>query len=276
MLISIIITNYNNQCFVRKCIDSVLHQSYKNIELVIVEDCSTDESLQVIQNILDNEEYNIPITLVKNKYNVGAGRSRDIGIKYCTGDYIMFIDSDDYILDTYIENLVSYTKDNWDIIGSPYIIDSGNGNLDAKDHVDYPLQDNLRFKFASKCRSLAGILIKSSLFEKVQYSHRRYIEDTPTLFKLIWFSKKVILTRHTGYVYYQNASSLCHTASPVKKLLYRVATANELYNFCLYNNDIERANIFERELDRLLEGKSKLSIGIDKTGAVPAIDIKNL
>lgn len=92
MLYSIIIPNYNSKKWIRKCIDSVLSQTYKNFELIIVDDMSTDNSVELIKT------YNDPriklIELDKKAYN---GGTRNIGVENAKGDYILFLDCDDWL-----------------------------------------------------------------------------------------------------------------------------------------------------------------------------------
>lgn len=90
-LISIITPVYNAENYIRDCINSVLSQSYQNWELILIDDCSVDKSVDIINEYLNNNR----IKLIKNSINSGAAYSRNKGIKCSDGDYIAFIDSDD-------------------------------------------------------------------------------------------------------------------------------------------------------------------------------------
>jgi len=92
MLYSIIIPNYNSKKWIRKCIDSVLSQTYKNFELIIVDDMSTDDSVKIIKTYTD-ERIKL-IELDKKAYN---GGTRNIGVANAKGDYILFLDCDDWL-----------------------------------------------------------------------------------------------------------------------------------------------------------------------------------
>ncbi|MBP3920861.1 MAG: glycosyltransferase family 2 protein [Bacilli bacterium] len=89
---SIIIPVYNTSIYLRKCLDSVLNQSYKNFEIIVINDGSTDNSLEIIS------EYNDSVKLINIdiKKDIGPSNVRNIGVKEATGDYILFLDSDDY------------------------------------------------------------------------------------------------------------------------------------------------------------------------------------
>lgn len=125
MMFSIILPNYNSENYIKKCIDSILCQTYDNFELIIVDDMSTDNSVDIIK------EYDDPriklIELDKKAYN---GGTRNIGVKNAKGEYILFIDCDDWIF--YKDSLmqVSYlTKRKPDLIRLSYV---AHKNRDAK------------------------------------------------------------------------------------------------------------------------------------------------
>ena len=99
--VSVIIPCYNVEEYIEKCINSVLNQTYENIEVILINDGSTDNTSQVILKVIENKENVIYIT---NK-NTGVSNARNTGIKAATGDYIMFIDSDDYISSNTIKNM---------------------------------------------------------------------------------------------------------------------------------------------------------------------------
>lgn len=92
-ILTVIIPTYNNENYIQRCLDSVINQSLKSIKIIIIDDGSTDNSLEVIKQYArsyDNIEY-----CVSNR--VGPGAARNIGISKCTTKYLAFIDSDDWI-----------------------------------------------------------------------------------------------------------------------------------------------------------------------------------
>lgn len=102
MLVSIIVPVYNAEKYLDKCILSLINQSYTEIEIILVNDGSTDKSLYVCNKYkqLDNR------IIVVNKTNGGASSARNAGIKAANGDYIMFADADDYVKDSYVSTMV--------------------------------------------------------------------------------------------------------------------------------------------------------------------------
>lgn len=104
--ISIIIPIYNVAPYIIECLESVYNQSYPNIEVILVDDCGTDNSIQLVNNYLATNQ--IKTTKVfHHKKNRGISAARNTGIKHATGDYIYFMDSDDYITSDCIESFVS-------------------------------------------------------------------------------------------------------------------------------------------------------------------------
>ena len=105
--VSVIIPVYNNSPYLDKCIESVLKQTYKKLEIIIVDDHSTDNSLEVILKYHDKR-----IKVVKLRKNSGAAIARNKGTELATGDYICYLDSDDYWAYDKVERQVKYMRDN--------------------------------------------------------------------------------------------------------------------------------------------------------------------
>ena len=101
-MVSIIITNYNYGRYLKQCIESVLNQTYNNIELIIIDDCSTDDSWKKLLMCSDD------IVFHMNKTNRGVAYCRNKGLELSKGDYIKFLDADDYLMPECIEKEISY------------------------------------------------------------------------------------------------------------------------------------------------------------------------
>lgn len=107
-LISIIIPYYKKKHFVKQSVNSVLNQTYKNIEVILIYDDISYEDLNYIKSIRNLDSR---IKLIINKKNYGAGVSRNIGIKSSRGKYIAFIDADDYWYPSKLEKQIEYLKE---------------------------------------------------------------------------------------------------------------------------------------------------------------------
>ena len=108
-LVSIIMPSYNSEKFIAKAIESVLSQTYSNWELIIIDDCSDDSSINIIQSKAQKEQR---IKIIKQKSNAGAAVARNSGIKAAKGEYIAFLDSDDLWVEDKLEKQVKYMQIN--------------------------------------------------------------------------------------------------------------------------------------------------------------------
>ncbi len=106
--VSIIVPIYNSEKNLDRCVNSILRQSYKNLELILINDGSTDSSLDICNNF---RKLNENIIVIDQK-NMGVSAARNIGLRYATGDLIQFVDSDDYIDSDMTESLVNCIREN--------------------------------------------------------------------------------------------------------------------------------------------------------------------
>jgi len=106
-LVSIITPSYNSEKFIKECIESVIAQTYTNWELIIVDDCSADNSCEMIRKYDDNR-----ISLIKLEKNVGAAEARNIALRKATGKYIAFLDADDIWMPTKLEDQIHFMQEN--------------------------------------------------------------------------------------------------------------------------------------------------------------------
>lgn len=115
--VSIVIPVYNSEKYISRCLESVINQSYKNIEILTINDGSSDNSLKILKNY-EKKYKNIRAI---DKQNEGVAKTRNLGISKATGDYIMFIDNDDYIDENYVEKYIHEIDDGaYDIIMGGY------------------------------------------------------------------------------------------------------------------------------------------------------------
>lgn len=101
MLLSVIVPIYNVEPYLVKCINSIVNQNTNNYELILIDDHSTDDSLSIAKQF----EHNCRVKIIAKGTNSGLSDTRNIGLKHSTGDYIVFLDSDDYIEDGALENI---------------------------------------------------------------------------------------------------------------------------------------------------------------------------
>ena len=99
--VSVIVPIYNSEKYLKKCIDSILNQSLKEIEVILVNDGSTDGGMRIMEEYSKND----PRVVILNLKNGGPGKARNEGIKIAKGEYLSFVDSDDYIEMEFLERL---------------------------------------------------------------------------------------------------------------------------------------------------------------------------
>lgn len=110
--VSIIIPCYNQESFITEAIESALNQTYKNLEIVVINDASTDNSAQIIQSFADK---NSNIVFLNETVNKGVVKSKNLAISKCSGDYILPVDGDDKIENTYVEKAVAILDKDEDV-----------------------------------------------------------------------------------------------------------------------------------------------------------------
>ena len=110
MRVSVIIPVYNVSDYVERCVRSVMDQTYRDIECVIVDDCSPDDSITKCERMIEAYEGPISFSIVRHEKNKGVSAARNTGLKASTGDYVAYMDSDDAITEDFIEKLARPIK----------------------------------------------------------------------------------------------------------------------------------------------------------------------
>lgn len=123
MKISIIIPLYNVADYINQCLQSIVNQTYKgSIECIIVDDCGTDNSVQIVENFIANYNGTIKFRLLHHDHNRGLSAARNMGLDNAQGDYVYFLDSDDYISDDCLERLTGrLTERDFDMVMGDYM-----------------------------------------------------------------------------------------------------------------------------------------------------------
>lgn len=113
-LVSVIVPIFNVEDYIRECLSSIVEQTYRDIEVICVNDCTPDNSMSIVKEIAKNDPR---VKVVNNHENRGLGGARNVGIKKSIGQYIMFIDSDDFLMPNAIERFVlKIQEDNFDMV----------------------------------------------------------------------------------------------------------------------------------------------------------------
>lgn len=246
-LISVIIPVYNTQRYLKECILSVLNQTYKNIEIILINDGSTDNSQSIIESFMKKYKN---IILISNE-NQGVFISRLLGLKEAKGKYIMFLDSDDYIKKDAISILYErIKKDKVDLVRCNLLefddqkvyydnndIVEGIYNKDEFDKYVYSLLFSGIY-FNSLCRQLIkkDVLLKSYIKPK---TNLKYAEDLFVQFNVLMNVKSIALINDRLLMYRNNDLSVTKikkTDAYIKSILDNCYVINYIYNnFYKYN-----------------------------------------
>ncbi len=254
---SIIIPVFNSESFIKETISSLVNQNYKNIEIIIINDCSTDNSSKIINRIKKiNQKFEFKI--INNKRNMGVAFSRNIGLNYAMGDYIIFLDSDDYLeknsLSFISKKIISNNHPDL-ILGSHNMNVSGIfKNKKKSSSGDLKYQLNL----INKSRQFTGycwaFIIKRNflLSNNIRFSNIKTHEDVVFVAKIILYCQNLILINKKFYFHRSIPSSLSRKVSS-KMLLSCIIGLKELSN--IYSNKkivLSEKKIFLQNAIRLL------------------------
>lgn len=171
-LISIIVPVYNSESQLEKCINSIIYQTYKSLEIILIDDGSTDSS----GNICDKYAKTDSRIKVYHQENTGASAARNKGIDMSTGKYITFVDSDDYIAENYISVLYSNMSSNIDlVISKPQAVNPDGRKskywpFDAKVPVELDTDDFRNMNWRYRHVWMAGVLYKKDTIDDLRFN----------------------------------------------------------------------------------------------------------
>lgn len=297
--ISVIIPVYNVEKYLKACIQSVLNQTYKQIEVILVDDGSTDRSGTICDSYAAMDKR----VVVHHKENGGLSSARNMGIKLSSGKYISFIDSDDYVAPDYVEllfksitdtntkiSLCDYKKvdECLELIGLDYKIDTQNqaiilNNKDSILNVYYPIYHGVDFVSVAK-------LYDRALFEdnNIDFPEGKVHEDAFTTYKLFYASDSISYLDKEMYFYRMREGSITTSKFSMKRFDKIEATREECNFFYergekkllevaffdhihlvkmllkeFSKSDLYNKNIFERQVQLLKEDIGRFGCIID-------------
>lgn len=246
---SIVVPVYNVEDFLEKCVNSILKQKYKDYELVLVDDGSTDKSGAICDRIVleNKDKVNIKVVHQENK---GLGGARNTGIEVATGEYLFFIDSDDTIVDGTLQILSEYIEDNdVDIVTFDIVkVDENSNELYTilgflYECVVSTPEENKQLILTE--HSACNKVIRKSLFieNDVRFPERLWFEDLATIFKLFPYAKMGYINK-AFYVYLERTGSIMNNAK-CDKNIDMVTAMNSTLSF------YREKGLFEKYYDEL-------------------------
>ena len=227
--VSVIVPIYNTASFLEKCLNSLVNQTLQDLEIICVNDGSTDNSQLIINEFLLNYPYHIKSII---KPNGGLSDARNVGLQQATGKYIAFLDSDDYVeLDLYEKMYNKACKSNADIVVC------GFQRITLDGHVLSVEQNRLK-KSYSGIDALTSIapaawnkLYKRDLWvkSKIIYPKGVWYEDLPTTIKLMLYANEIVTINEPLIYYVQHRNSISYTFDNRAYDIFYVLT--DIYNF---------------------------------------------
>lgn len=234
-LISVIVPVYNVKKYLRKCIVSILNQSYSDIEIILVDDGSTDDSGCVCDSFAKQDSR----IEVIHKKNGGLSEARNVGIDVAKGKYITFIDSDDWVSPEYIKNLYHLIQlYNADISVTCAIKVFENKNVDIQEL--YNEENNLLFTSENALEDMlyrknipvyaVAKMYKRTLFQDIKFPVGELFEDLSTGYKLFHLAERIAFNNVRDYFYMQRANSIITSNYNSKKMI-QVYTCEKIIEF---------------------------------------------
>jgi glycosyltransferase involved in cell wall biosynthesis len=221
--VSIIVPVYNVEQYIERCLDSLVNQTLKDIEIIVINDCSPDNSEEIIKKYLDQDTR---IKYIKHQKNLGLGGARNTGIKAAKAKYIGSVDSDDWVDENMFEELYTAAIDgNYDVTICGFRRVNNYGKVLEK--VLFNNKENINNGTAGKdIFSLSNPafwnkLWKKSLYTKynIEFPNHLYYEDLATTPQVYYYAKKIKYIKGAYYNYLwkrdsQKDSSITFTVSP--------------------------------------------------------------
>lgn len=207
-LVSVIIPTYNCGKYIGYCIESILKQTYKNIEMIVVNDGSTDNTEEIIEKYFKGK------VIYLKQENKGPSVSRNRGIRFSHGDYITFIDADDYLLPEFIEigieEILRHDNKTW--LGFERVLWNGNMNENFKnlktsfDFVNLDLSKDSFDNMIMKAPVITPLIPRDAFFkDNIFFNPKiREAEDLELWFRLMLNGWKLVLVRNPNYLYRLN------------------------------------------------------------------------
>ena len=269
-LISIIVPVYNCEEYIEKCIDSILHQTYQNFEVIVINDGSKDNTLEKLKKYINKNK----ITIISIENN-GVSNARNLGIKNSKGDYICFIDSDDWVEKEYLECFVRNITDKKELIiqnilqnGKPkYKYQQKSLDIFQDANILFSVYNPLSFG-GPVCKLFNSSIIKS---EKILFNTSlSYGEDLVFFLNYLKYNKKIKYLPIANYHYIYKSNSLSTKKYNFENYLELLKQVISFKAFIKANESSNKHirnflwDYFECALDSLYYHKTKTKVRLKK------------
>lgn len=221
VLVSVVVPIYKVEKYLHQCVDSIIAQTYSNLEIILVDDGSPDQCPGIC------DEYATLDSRIKviHKANGGLSDARNAGTALASGEYIIYIDSDDWVRKDYVEKLVKMA-----IEQHAEMVICGSQNVSTRKDPTTAVSEYNKSTFTQKealetllyqhgmDTSAWGRIVKTEIAKKHLFPKGLLFEDLATIYKYILECDKIACINEPMYFYYQNPTSITHTKGDPKKL----------------------------------------------------------
>lgn len=233
-MISVVIPVYNVEKYLKESLDSVINQTYKNLEIILVDDGSTDNSGKICDEYAQKDDR---ITVV-HQQNSGAGAAKNAGLKLVKGNYLSIIDSDDYIESDMYEKMLSYMmKYDVEIVQCNFCDVYINGKIYPYWKIENHFSRVSNIQFLSdilkewKCSIFCNKLFKTVLLKDTLFPVGRKIDDEFFTYRLVSRAKKILNTDDVFYNYRMRKSSVMNDSNNDRLISDRTDCFVERYEY---------------------------------------------
>ncbi len=215
-MISIVIPVYNVEQYIERCLQSIINQSYKDFEVILVNDGTKDQSIEIAERVLKESEVKWRVI---NKKNSGQGSSRDEGVRQSEGEYVIFVDADDVVSDDFLQKLINAFDDVTDFTFCNYsFVKQQIPPVDDNEQIDTFDKRSLLESFMRRTVSflLPSMLFKKSFLMDNGIFHNpdiRFSEDQAFIWKAIISCNKAVYLHKKMYGYYLRNNSTMTSSS---------------------------------------------------------------
>lgn len=214
--ISIIVPVYNAENTIERCTKSLMGQTFHDIEIIFIDDCSKDDSLKILSDIVKDDER---CKLLHNNSNMGSSFTRHKGLNEATGDYVIACDSDDWVTNDFCEKLFLYTNNgNTDIVWCDIYKKDGNNWITTKQlpaKVELIINEEITNLLLNRRQgSLCNHLVRRKLYRAVmEYPKVNMAEDLALLLQLYLSANSIAYVPQPLYYYDYSPQSLSHVSA---------------------------------------------------------------
>ncbi len=215
-MVSIIIPVYNCEPYIDRCLSSVRDQTYTDLQVIVVDDGSTDGSAEIIDRYSTDDRFEII-----HQANAGAYVARSNALKMMTGDYLTFIDSDDYVEDDYIERMVTIAEDNdSELVVAGFVYEDTEGKV-GKSIIPQSYTKDTDEIWVYRVACMCGRLYRRSFWQRygIAFSLQPGImsEDVTIALFANYAADNIAVANYAGYHYVQRANSIFHGNKGLRK-----------------------------------------------------------